>query len=92
MLIAVAGLSALSIGSDCFEMDSKSEQLYFADGAEAAWADDYGDSSDLIGGSSSERQIDVPEKDSLAHSQVCEVWGTEMWTEAEHGDRSGHWH
>ena len=85
MLIAVAGLSALSIGSDCFEMDSKSEQLYFADGAEAAWADDYGDSSDLIGGSSSERQIDVPEKDSLAHSQVCEVWGTEMWTEAEHG-------
>ena len=85
MLIAVAGLSTMSMGSECFALDTNSEQLYFAGEMASVWSENVDSDADPFGDLSSERQGSKIDVDSQEHVQVRQVWDTEMWTEVEHG-------
>ena len=85
MLIVVAGLSTMSMGSECFGLDSNPEQLYFAGDVASVWPENADGDLGLFGDLSSERQGSHIEVDSMEHAQVRRVWGTEMSYEMEHG-------
>ena len=85
MLIAVAGLSTMSMGSECFDLDANPEQLYVAGKMASVWPENADGDADFFGDLSSERQGSNTDVDSLEHAQVRQVWDTEMWNEVEHG-------